>query len=79
VRDGLENYIKSTDMDVKEIMTEYLTEKGFDGLFYPGECACKSEDLMPCDASCLACEPGCLIPSEDTDFDFKIGPNKPKS
>ncbi len=30
-----------------EVATE-LKRDGFDGLYYPGECACLSNDLAPC-------------------------------
>ena len=46
-------------MDVIEIVREYLEEKNFDGLFSEfGECACLTNDLVPCDSCFDLCQPG---------------------
>lgn len=34
--------------DIKQIITDYLTNRGYDGLYLDGECACEMGDLMPC-------------------------------
>lgn len=47
-------------MEVKEIIKEYLEKNGYDGLFLPGNCACKKNDLMPCDVNFSECIPGYL-------------------
>jgi len=65
-------------MDVKEIVEKYLEENGFDGLFYPGECACRCGDLAPCDHILLECEPGYLDRDTTGEFDFVISSKKPK-
>jgi len=68
-------------MEVKQILKDYLKENGYDGLFYPGECACKIDDLCPCQSNCMDCQPGYFKDKEDCDYpdgcDFYIGPNKP--
>lgn len=43
---------------VREIVFQFLTEHGFDGLYYPGECACVVGDLMPCSSEQGSCRPG---------------------
>ena len=65
-------------MDIQEIVETYLKEKGFDGLYNPGECACKIDDLFPCygDGSVLECMPGYISKDESNEFDFVIGPKK---
>jgi len=35
-------------MDVVNIVQEWLKENGYDGLYYPGICACKVDELIPC-------------------------------
>lgn len=37
-------------MNVKEIITHYLLDRGYDGLC-TDECGCGIDDLMPCDDS----------------------------
>ena len=69
-------------MTVREIIKKYLEENGFDGLYNPGECACKKDDLMPCSCDDMEnCKPGyfqpCSGPDERLDgWDFHIGPKK---
>lgn len=67
-------------MIVHDIIKEFLIKEGYDGLFYPGECACKIDDLCPCGSNCLDCEPGYLQNKDECDFpedcEFYIGPNK---
>ncbi len=67
-------------MTVKEIMTQWLKDNGYDGLFAPGECACAANDLMPCCESCEWCEPGYVQgPDPDGECDFMLGASKPKT
>lgn len=47
-------------MTVKEIIEKYLKDNNYDGLYYPGECACKLDDLMPCEDCNFDCQPGIL-------------------
>jgi len=70
-------------LTVKEIVKKYLEENGFDGLYNPGECACKKDDLMPCECFTETdnCEPGYFQPTDRSDrvldgWDFHIGPKK---
>ena len=72
-------------MDVKTITLQYLKTNGFDGLYNPGLCACKCDDLMPCDQPSIdECHPGYLQSQEQADCDeadceFYIGKNKPEN
>ena len=63
-------------MTVKEIMTQYLKENGFDGLYSDScfECACLVDDLMPC-TDCRAGYKQTI--DADSEVDFRIGPIKP--
>ena len=64
---------------IKEIVKEYLETNGYEGLFYPGECACELEDLMPCDEPNMNCEPGYkepCDPKECGDHEFHISKGK---
>jgi hypothetical protein len=69
-------------MTVANIIETWLKENGYDGLYCPGECACKIGDLIPCDSEgALNCEPG-VRQSEDVcrenGYDFMIGPRADK-
>lgn len=61
---------------VVKIVRRFLVEKGYDGLFSPGECACKLIDLEPCGQMTSECEAGYLHPG-DADSDWYIRPQKP--
>ena len=77
---------------LQPLVLQALEKGGFDGLYlepssgYAGEggddgCACKLDDLMPCDAPCMECRPGYLQPLTheqrvEEDLDFSIGPTK---
>jgi hypothetical protein len=53
-----------------------LKRAGYDGLYYPGECACKADDLYPCGERQTECRPGYLRPCPpDTcgEHDWHIG------
>lgn len=52
----------------------WLTRRGFDGLYSPGECACKVDDLYPCGER-QDCTPGHLrpCPSDCGEHDWHIG------
>lgn len=66
-------------MTVKEIVKKYLEENGFDGLYDPGECACKIDDLFSCGCP-EYCEPGYLVKADlSSGYDFMIGPKKEES
>jgi len=51
----------------------WLKRRGFDGLYFPGECACKVDDLYPCGERC-DCKPGVLKPCDCGEHDWHIGP-----
>ena len=70
-------------MTLLEIVEKHLKDGGYDGLYNPGECSCKSGDLWPCDSPQGHCEPGYLRladPDEsDSGFDWFIGQDKPEA
>lgn len=54
-----------------------LRKAGYDGLYAPGECACKVDDLYPCGERQEECRPGYLMPCPDMcggGHDWHIGP-----
>jgi len=54
----------------------WLTRRGFDGLYFPGECACKVDDLYPCGERQDGCTPGVVkpCPLDCQEHDWHIGP-----
>jgi hypothetical protein len=63
-------------MRIKEIVKEYLKQAGFDGLYLPGECACKIDDLFPCGEITDDCLPGYLSPCDCGEHDWHIDKHK---
>jgi hypothetical protein len=68
-------------MNITEmVVRQYLEANGFDGLYHPGECACKKEDLFPCgDPHMAYCKPGYLAPcppGECGEHDWHIVANR---
>ena len=64
-------------IDVQEIIIEWLTEDGYDGLYRNNECCCKIEDIGPdhCSKNAFKCTPGYLQPDPTGEVgDWKIGP-----
>lgn len=67
---------------LQPLVLQALDRGSFDGLYNEDiDCACKLDDLMPCDAPCMECRPGYLQPLTreervDEDLDFRIGPTK---
>ncbi len=45
-------------MTVKEIVYRYLSDNGYDGLYFSGECGCEISDLAPCGEMNEKCEAG---------------------
>ncbi len=43
-------------IEVKEIVTKWLKENHYDGLYNGYECGCMVSDLMPCNDYCKQCE-----------------------
>jgi hypothetical protein len=65
-------------MNVKEIVKNWLTENGFDGLQHGGDCGCCIEDLMECGADIYCCTPGYYRNGEEGEpYDYYIVPDKP--
>ena len=65
-------------MEVRDIVKKYLEDNGYDGLYEPGECACKIDDLAPCGSeSVWYCTAGYLCDPPGEDFAFGIGARKP--
>ena len=65
--------------DLQEFIKDCLAERGFDGLYCPGECACEISDLFPCSepSSLRECHPGYKYPAgEGSEYDFLIGPRR---
>jgi len=65
-----------------EILGIALELEGYQGLYVPGECACKIGELIPCDGLTDNCLPGVLTEPPGPEFAFGIGPKKkecPKS
>ena len=68
------------EITVKSIIEDYLREHGFDGLFNPGECSCRMDDLFLCETAQTDCMPGYLMPCPGGDEcdceDMHIGMKK---
>ncbi len=55
------------------IITDYLREHGFDGLYNEaGECACELALLVPCEALNAECSPGIKTTCDCGDHDWHI-------
>lgn len=54
--------------DVRDIVTQYLKDHKFDGLYSEaGECACQISDMFPCgDGPFPECSAGVKIPCDGT-------------
>tara|TARA_Y100000310_G_C20624286_1_gene785002 strand:- start:350 stop:529 length:180 start_codon:yes stop_codon:yes gene_type:complete len=50
---------------VLAILEQWLKANGYDGLYSPGECACKIGDLIVCESECSQCAPGYLWPGDE--------------
>lgn len=60
-------------VDVTDILTEYLTDKGYHGLFnHEGECACLINDLGACENLYQNCTAGWLSPCDCGQHDWHI-------
>lgn len=50
---------------LREIIAEHLKQGGYDGLMNRDEfCACKVDDLLPCEWSPAGCVPGHTVPCD---------------
>lgn len=63
-------------LDAQSIVEAWLVEYGYDGLFQPGECACKVGNLFSCGGPCGECQPGYLKPCDCGDHDYHVGPDR---
>jgi hypothetical protein len=64
-------------MDLQEIVKQWLSTHGYDGLFNPDdECGCMHENIMPCGNPLPCCEPGYQQPEPSGKWDFIVGPRK---
>lgn len=68
-------------MTIKAIIEQHLIDGGFDGLWNRhGTCACKLDDLFPCDChglSIIECAPGFFAEcdcGDECEYEFHIGP-----
>lgn len=71
------------DMNVKQIVIEWLKQHGYDGLYDGADCACEIRDLMPCMGCSQFCKAGYKKPCAGPvychcggDHDFHIGPRE---
>lgn len=65
------------DLTVLQILTAWLREHGYDGLYDPDqECGCAIDDLVCCCEACDQCLPGYKVPDPDDLYDCLIGPKK---
>lgn len=61
-------------MTVKEIVSQCLVDRGFDGLYNDnGECGCLRDDLAPCGEMSELCEAGYRHPGGEG-YDFSVRP-----
>ena len=64
-------------MDLQEMVKQWLSAHGYDGLFNPDdECGCAHENIMACGNPSPCCEPGYQRPGPSGEYDFIIGPRK---
>jgi hypothetical protein len=62
-------------MTVKDIVTKYLKENGYDGLYNEDYCWCEMKNLMPCGdtlSTTSNCEPGYKTKSNIYDCGYHI-------
>jgi hypothetical protein len=62
----------------RDILSAWLVEHGYDGLFHDDLCGCDLDDLIPCDWCCDRCQPGYKHPG-DEGCDWYIRPEKPEA
>jgi hypothetical protein len=57
-------------MTVKDILKNWLTEHGYDGLCCDG-CGCRNDDLIPCGGDPSLCKPGRELQTDDGEWEIK--------
>jgi len=61
--------------DVSQILTRWLTDNKYDGLFNADlECGCEVGDMAPCGEPGLGCLAGYKLQCDTVEFDYIIGP-----
>jgi hypothetical protein len=56
-------------MNCEDIIIKYLIDNKYDGLYIPGGCGCKLDDLMPCCENFADCKPGYITYCKDCNND----------
>lgn len=56
------------DCTLRTLAAAWLKCHDYGGLLNAGECACKLDDLMPCDEPSTECAPGYLAPCTKEDW-----------
>ena len=59
-------------MNIKKILSKWLVDNGYDGLFNGNECACLNDDLFPCSCDPSDCEPGYKGVCDCGDHDYHL-------
>jgi hypothetical protein len=68
--------MKGIEMNVREIVKQWLKDNGYDGL-WSDDCGCQIDDLMPCCDYCTNCKPGYKHEEEKGgEYDYTIRPYK---
>ena len=76
---ALENSFAFDSSVILPLVKEFLELNEYDGLYFPGECGCESDDLAPCGEDCLDCLPGYKrICTPDEGYDWFIQADKPE-
>jgi hypothetical protein len=52
------------EVDLHEIVRQWLSRYDYDGLFNEGVCGCELSDLMPCSEPQMDCQPGYKVPCD---------------
>lgn len=65
-------------MNVKKIVSKYLTGNGYDGMYCrEHDCACLADDLAPwCDCDMAYCNPGYKVRGKGGEQDWSISASK---
>ncbi len=68
-------------MNIQEIVSKYLTDNGYDGLYENDyECSCEKDELFPCDSPMPNCSAGYKGPCDcEEEHEFHIGAKKPEA
>ena len=64
-------------IDLKNIVTSWMSLHGYDGLYDSYECGCEISDLMPCGEPHIGCTAGYKVDCpKGHEFDFMIVRNR---